>query len=87
MEKNNLKQRYAVKLCVTLAEGATDTYEHIQKAFGNDSLSPAKVFRWYKDFVNRRETVEDEPPSGRLASMRTRKNVDRVRAFSRQIDV
>jgi hypothetical protein len=48
MEKNNLKQRYAIKLSVKLGgEGATDTYEQIQKTFGNDSLSHAQVYRSY----------------------------------------
>jgi hypothetical protein len=30
---------------VKLGEGATDTYEKIQKAFGNDSVSHAEVFQ------------------------------------------
>jgi transposase len=84
MENNNLEQRYAIKYCVKLGEGATDTYEKIQKAFGNDSVSHALVFRWHKDFVNGRETVEDKPRSGRPASMRTSTDVGRVRAFIRQ---
>jgi hypothetical protein len=61
MEKNNVERCYAIKLCVKLEDSATDTYEKIQKAFGNDSLSRAQVFRWHKDFVNGRETVKDEP--------------------------
>jgi hypothetical protein len=39
MERNNLKQRYAIKLCVKLGEGATDAYENIQKTFGSDSVA------------------------------------------------
>jgi hypothetical protein len=67
-----------------VGDGAIDNYEKIQSAFGNDSLSRAQVFRWHKDFVNGREMVEDEPRSGRPASVRTSTNVDRVRAFIRQ---
>jgi hypothetical protein len=52
-------------------------YEKIQEVVSNDSLSRAQVFRW-------RETVEDEPRSGRLASVRTRTNVDHVRTFISQ---
>jgi hypothetical protein len=52
MEQNKFEQRYAIKFCVKLGEGAADTYEKIQEAFGNDSVSPAQVFRWHKDFVN-----------------------------------
>jgi hypothetical protein len=29
MENNNLEQRYAIKFCVKMGEGATDTYEKI----------------------------------------------------------
>jgi hypothetical protein len=32
--------------CVKLGKGDTDTYEKIQKAFGNDSLTRAQVFLW-----------------------------------------
>jgi hypothetical protein len=54
MEKNacNLDQRHAIKFCVKLVEGATDINEKIKKSFGNDSASPAEVFRWQEDFVN-----------------------------------
>jgi hypothetical protein len=84
MEKNNFEQRYAIRLGVKLKMGATDTYIKIQKAFDNDSLSRAQVFRRHKNFVNGRETVEDEQRSGRLASVRRNTNVDSVRAFIRQ---
>jgi uncharacterized cysteine cluster protein YcgN (CxxCxxCC family) len=83
-QKINVEQRYASKFCVKLGEGATDTYEKLQKAFRNDSLSRAQVFRWHKYFVNGQEAVQDERRSGRPASVRTSKNVDLVGAFIRQ---
>jgi hypothetical protein len=46
----NLKQHYAIKFCVKLGKGAADTYEKIQKVFGNDSVSHAQVFWEHKDF-------------------------------------
>jgi hypothetical protein len=49
---DNREELYAIKFCIRLGEGATDTYGKIQKTFGNDSASPAQVFRWYKIFVN-----------------------------------
>jgi hypothetical protein len=83
-QKNNLEQRYAIKFCVKVGEGATDTYGKIEKAFGNDSVSHTQVFWWYKEFARERETVEDEQRSGRPAFVRIGTDVNRVRAFVRQ---
>jgi hypothetical protein len=44
METNNLEQSYAIKFCVQLQEGVTDTCAKIQKAFGNDSEYVLKYF-------------------------------------------
>jgi hypothetical protein len=46
MENNSLEQRHAIEFCIMLGEA--DTYEKIQKAFGNDSLSRAQVFGQHK---------------------------------------
>jgi hypothetical protein len=67
MENNNLQQRYTIKFCVKLGEGAIGTYENIHEAFRNDSLLHNQVFQWHKDFVNGREMVKmnchlDPPP-------------------------
>jgi hypothetical protein len=66
-EKNNLKLLYAIKFCVTLEEGITDTYGKIQKEFGNDSVSHVQVVRWHKGFVNgekrwKMNRILDTPP-------------------------
>lgn len=84
MENNHLQQRYTIMFYVKLGKGVIDTYEKIQEAFGNDSVPHAQVFWWHKDFVNRRETVEDELTSGCPTSARTSKNINPVRAFIRQ---
>jgi hypothetical protein len=81
IEKINLEQSYAIKFCVKLGEGTTDTYGKIQKAFGNDSVSRVQALRWHKDFVYGRETVEGEPRSGRPASVKRSKYVDCVRVY------
>jgi hypothetical protein len=83
--ENNFEERCAIKFCVKLREGATDTYEKIQKASGNDSVLLAEELRWYKDLVNgekRWKMTRDlnVPP----ASVGTSTNFDRVRAFIRQ---
>lgn len=49
------------------------------KVFGDEVLSRAQVFRWHKEFKSGRESVNDEPRSGRPIEVRTDNNVQRVR--------
>jgi hypothetical protein len=78
LENNNLEQHYAIKFCVKLGEGATDTHEKIKKTFGNDSLSRCssisvaqRLCKWARK-------------GGRPTSVRTSTNIDRVRTFTLQ---
>jgi hypothetical protein len=61
--------------CVKLGESATVTYEKLQRAYGEHSLSRAQVFRWHKSFLEGREQVEDEPRAGKLSTSKTEDNV------------
>jgi len=45
MGKRNLKQHYAIKFCMKLKQNAAETYGKIKKAFVDDSLSRAQIFR------------------------------------------
>ena len=56
------------------------TYEKLQRAYGEHSLSRAQVFRWHKYFLEGREQVEDEPGAGRPSTSKTDDNVERVRS-------
>ena len=68
MDREKFEQRYAIKFCVKLGESATVTYEKLQRAYGEHSLSRAQVFRWHKSFLEGREQVEDEPHAGRTST-------------------
>jgi len=83
MEKRNLEQRCAIKFCVKLNENATETYEKLKRAYGEHALSRAQVFRWHKKFLDGRESVEDEPRSGRPCTSKTEENVTKVRDLVR----
>ena len=43
MDRQKLEQRCAIKFCVKLGESATVTYEKLQRAYGENSLSRAQV--------------------------------------------
>ncbi|VVC46389.1 Hypothetical protein CINCED_3A003520 [Cinara cedri] len=61
-----------------------ETYDKLVKAFGDEALSRAQVFQWHKNFINGRESVGDEPRSGRPVEARTDNNVQRVRTLVHQ---
>ena len=60
-----VEQCCSIMFCVKLGESATVTYEKLQWAYGEHSLSRAQVFKWHKSFLEGREQVEDEPRAGR----------------------
>jgi hypothetical protein len=64
MEKENFEQSCAIKFCVELNENATETYAKLKRAYGKHALSRAQVFSWHKEYLDGRESVEDEPRSG-----------------------
>jgi len=80
MEKRNLEQRCATKFCFRLNENATETYEKLQQAYGEHSVTRAQVFRWHKVFLDDRLSAEDETRSGRPCTSKTGENVTKVMA-------
>ena len=83
MDRQKFEQRCAIKFCVKLDESATVTYEKLQRAYGEHSLSRAQVFRWQKSFLEGQEQVEDEPRAGRASTSKTDDSVERVRFLVR----
>ena len=81
MEQQKFEQRCAITFCVKLDEYATVTYEKLKWAYGEHSLSGAQVFSWHKYFLEGREKVEEEPRAGRLSTLKTDDNVERVRSI------
>ena len=76
MEKRNLKQHCAIKFCIELNENATETYEKLKRVYGEHALSRAQVYRWHKAFLDGRESVENEPRSGRPCTSKIRWKCD-----------
>jgi len=61
MDRQKFEQYCAIKVCVKLGESAAVTYENLQRAYGEHSVSRAQVFRWHKSFLEGQEQLEDEP--------------------------
>ena len=80
MDRQKFEQSCATTFYVKLGESSSLTYENLQRAYGEHSLSRAQVFRWHKSFLESREQVEDETRAGRLSTSKTEDNVKRVRS-------
>ena len=85
MDRQKFEQWCAIKFCVKLGESAAVTYEELQRAYGEHSLSRAQVFRWHKSFLEGRDQVEDEPRAGDLQPQKTDDNVERERSLVRSV--
>jgi uncharacterized cysteine cluster protein YcgN (CxxCxxCC family) len=66
MEECNFEQRYEYQVfCVKLGKTGTETCNKLKEAYREHALSRSQVFRWYKVFSESRESIKDEPHSGR----------------------
>lgn len=75
----SIEQRYAIKFCFRLGKTASETFAMITEAYKEDSLSRAQVFRWFNEFKNGRESVEDMERSGRPSTSRVDETVAKVK--------
>ena len=48
-----MEPRNCIKFCVKNAINGTQTFEMLQKAFGDETLSRATVFNWHRLFKGR----------------------------------
>jgi hypothetical protein len=83
MEELNFEQRCALKFCVKLGETGIETFNKLKLAYGEHDLSISQVFKWYKALLEGRESIKDEPRSGRSLTSKTDNNVELVRALER----
>ena len=54
-----VEQRYAVKFCFKLGKSASEIFELITQAYGDDALSHSSVFERHKMFKKGRELFEE----------------------------
>ena len=81
MEERNFEQRCAIKFRVKLRETGIETFNKLKQAYGEHALLRSQVFKWYKAFSEGRESIKDEPCSGRPSNSKTDNNVEKVRAL------
>jgi hypothetical protein len=77
------EQRVCIKFCVKLGRNGAKTFEMFRTAFREQCLCRARTFEWHKRFKEGRDSVDDNPQSGRLTTSKTDDCVARVRELIR----
>jgi hypothetical protein len=60
-----MEQRAWIKFCVKLKNTATETFEMLKSAYGEECLSRTSVFEWHEWFKEGRESLQDDERKGR----------------------
>ena len=60
-----VEQRSAIKFCLRNEISLAETFRMLQKAFGDLTMSQKNVYKWYQDFKEGRERVDDLERPGR----------------------
>lgn len=79
-----MEQRYAIKFCVKLKKTKQEAYGMLKEAYGDEQMSQATFYRWFKRFSEGNEEVEDEPRSGAPKSARKEENIEEVQRLVMQ---
>src|SRR5579863_10004543 len=69
--------------CFKIGITATEAFQLLQLAFGNDVMSRTQVLDWIRLFKDGRESVESDPRSGRPSTSRNIDKVEQVRQLVR----
>ena len=73
------EQRICIKFCFKLNKTTAETHQMLKEAFGEQALSQARIFEWFKSFKDGRESVEDRKHSGRPSTCTTPEMIAKVR--------
>ena len=58
------EQRACIKLCLTLGKTATEYYEMLKTAFGEQAMGRSQTFQWFSWFKVGRTSTDDDERSG-----------------------
>jgi hypothetical protein len=55
-----MEQRVNIKFCVKMGKRVTETFQLINKAYGDNAVSRTRVFEWYSRFWDGRGNLIDD---------------------------
>ena len=62
------EQRICITFCFKIGKPATERYQLLQQAYGEDAMGRTQVFDWFRRLKEGRISVESDPRSGRETS-------------------
>jgi len=75
------EQRICIKFCFKIGKTATETYQLLQQAYGEDAMGRTQVFYWVSRFKEGRIFVQSNPRSGRPSTSRNEEMIAKVRTI------
>jgi len=73
------EQRTCIKFCFKLEKSATECYEMLETAFGEQAMGCSQTCQWFSRFKVGRTSTDDDERSGRPVSSSTPEMIERVR--------
>jgi transposase len=77
----SMEQWLAIKFCFKAGKSSTETLQMVNVAYEDQVLSLSNVFRWYGQFRDGWEDIEDVPSSGRPTECRNNNMVEKISQF------
>jgi hypothetical protein len=74
----NIEQRGYIQFCHKLDKTATKTYQMLLLAYGDETMSRARVFKWFKRFKECRKTLENDEREGRPSTSRNEEMIQKI---------
>ena len=72
------EQRICIKFCFKIGKTATETYQLLQQAYGEDAVGRKPVFDLFRRFKEGRTSVEIDPRSRRPSTSRNEEIIAKV---------
>ena len=74
-----VEQRSAIKFGLRNGISVAETFRMLQEAFGDLTMSQKNVYKWYKDFKEGRERVDDLERPGRPSTSTDEQRVNQIK--------
>jgi len=81
----NLKRRVYIKFCRKLGKTAIETYQMLSVTYGDEIISCAHVFEWFKRFKKCITIVESGEREGQPSTSHNEKMIQQIRTETRKI--